>query len=193
MPAEAFLPGCHIEAKHGHMNKKKIPEITGYTFANQSSSKESWYNAAISFHEGAGILAQHNDSIQGGIRVFLVNVALSLELLLKAILVAQGKEAPSNHKLRSLAGETGVDFTESQKATLEILEEIFTWSGRYPVPNKASVWDTYYDQVLERHVIREKAGNTHITTANPKTFPTVENCDALWTIANRKWDEIQPH
>lgn len=175
------------------MERIEIRNITGYTFADQRSNDESWYNSAISFHEGANILAQHKDSIQGGIRVFLVNVALSLELLLKANLVAQGESAPPTHELRNLADKAGVDFTTSQKATLELLEEIFKWSGRYPVPNKASDWDTYHDQILERHVIRERAGNTSITRANPETFPSVENCDALWMIANRKWDEIQPH
>jgi len=182
-----------LEPKHNHMERKEIREITGYTFANQRSKQESWYYSAISFHEGASILAQHKDSIQGGTRVFLVNVALSLELLLKAIIVVKGESAPPNHKLRSLADKAGVDFTESQKATLELLEEIFKWSGRYPVPNKASDWDTYYDQIFERHVIRERVGNTSLTRSNPETFPSVENCDELWTITNQRWAEIQPH
>ena len=172
------------------MRRKEIREITGYTFANQRLMEECWYNSAVSFHEGASILAQHKDSIQGCIRVFLVNVALSLELLLKAIIVAQGESAPPIHELRVLAEKAGVFFTNSQKTTLEILEEIFKWSGRYPVPNKASDWDTYHDQIFERHVLRERAGNTSTTRANPKTFPSIDNCDALWTIANRKWDEI---
>jgi hypothetical protein len=174
------------------MERKEIREITGFTFANQLSNKESWYNSAISFHEGASILGQHKNLIQGGIRVFLVNVALSLEMLLKAIIVARGESVPLHHKLPSLADKAGVGFTKSQKATLELLEEILTWSGRYPVPLKAIKWDSYYDQTLERHVIRERAGNTHITRANSETFPTVENCDALWTIANRTWEELQP-
>jgi HEPN domain-containing protein len=174
------------------MKRKEVLEITGYTFANQGSKEESWYNSAISFHEGASILAQHKDSIQGGTRVFLVNVALSLELLLKAIIVAQGESAPRTHELRDLAVKAGVDFTESQKTTLELLEEIFKWRGRYPVPNKASDWDIYHDQIFERHVIRERVGNTSKTRANPETFPSIENSDALWTIVSRKWDEVQP-
>ena len=175
------------------MKRKEVREISEYTFANQRSNEESWYNSAISFHEGASILAQHKDSIPGGIRVFLVNVALSLELLLKAIIVAQGESAPPIHELRVLAEKAEVEFTKSQKATLELLGEIFKWSGRYPVPNTASDWDTYHDQILERHVIRERAGNTSVTRKIPETFPSIENCDALWTIVNRKWDGIQPH
>lgn len=174
------------------MERKEIREITGYTFASQRLDQKSWYNSAISFHEGAGILALHKDSFSGGIRVFLVNVALSLELLLKAIIVAKGETVPPNHKLRDLADMAETDITTSQKATLELLEHIFIWSGRYPVPNKASDWDTYHDQIFERHVIREQVDNTYQTRANPETFPSVENCDALWTIAHKRWEEIQP-
>jgi HEPN domain-containing protein len=175
------------------MKRKEVRQITGYTFANQRSKEESWYNSAVSFHEGARILAQHKDSFPGGTRVLLVNVALSLELLLKAIIVAQGESPPPIHELGNLANKAGVGFTKSQKATLELLGEIFKWSGRYPVPNKESDWDAYHDQFLEKHIIRERAGNTGITRANPETFPSIENCDALWTIVCRKWDEIQPH
>jgi hypothetical protein len=175
------------------MERKEIREITGYTFANQRSMADPWYFSAISFHEGANILGQHMDSIPGGIRVFLVNVALSIELLLKAIIIANGESAPPTHELRSLAASAGVDFTLSQKATLELLEEIFKWSGRYPVPNKASDWDTYHDQIFERHIIRERAGNTGLARVNPETFPSVENCEALWTIAHHRWGAVQRH
>lgn len=175
------------------MERKKIREITGYTFANQRSNEGSWYNSAVSFHEGASILAQHKDSISGGIRVLLVNVAISLELLLKAILVAQGELVPSTHELRSLADKARVNFTKSQKTTLEHLEEILKWSGRYPVPNKPSDWDRYHDHILEKHVIRERAGNTSLVRVKPEIFPSIENCDELWAIANHRWDEIQPH
>lgn len=175
------------------MKQKDVREITGYTLTNERAREESWHTSAISFHECASILAQHKDSLQGGMRVFLVNVALSLELLLKAIIVAQGESAPPIHELRNLADKAGVGFTKNQKATLELLEEIFKWSGRYPVPNKASDWDTYHDQILEKHLIREREGSTGLSRANPKTFPSIENCDALWTIVHQKWDEIQPH
>lgn len=69
------------------MKREEIRRITGNTFKNQGVNGESWHNSAISFHEGARILEQYKDSIQGGIRVFLLNVALSIELLLKAIIV----------------------------------------------------------------------------------------------------------
>lgn len=120
-----------------------------------------------------------------------MNAALSIELLLKAIIVAKGGIAPQTHELLDLAGDAQIAFSESQKATLELLREILKWSGRYPVPNTAKAWDHYYDHVLERHVIREREGNVGRVRANPETFPSVTNYEALWDLANRKWDEIQ--
>lgn len=173
------------------MDMKEIRQITGHTFANQQSNEESWYSTAISFREGANILGQHEDSIRRGKLVVLTNSALSIELLLKAIIVANGGKAPKTHELLRLARDAGVAFSNNQEATLEWLSEILKWSGRYPVPNKEEDWDHYFDNVQERHFIRERHGNVGVTRANPETFPSAKNCEKLWDLANRKWGEIQ--
>jgi HEPN domain-containing protein len=173
------------------MDMKEIRRITQHTFANQQSNEESWYRSAISFHEGVNVLEQHLGSIRGGKLVILTNAALSIELLLKAIIVAKGGKAPITHRLLGLARDAGVVFSKNQEATLELLGEVLKWSGRYPVPNKVEDWDHYYDDVFERHVIREREGNVGIVRANPETFPSVKNYEKLWDLANRKWGEIQ--
>jgi len=173
------------------MNMKEIRQVTQHTFATQQSNEESWYASAVSFREGATVLEQHISSIRGGKLVVLTNAALSIELLLKAIIVANGGKAPKTHELLRLARDAGVAFSNDQEATLEWLSEILKWSGRYPVPNKAEDWDHYYDDVFERHVIREREENTAIVRANPETFPSTKNCERLWDLANRKWGEIQ--
>lgn len=173
------------------MDRKEIRRIARHTFTDQESNERSWYSSAISFHEGANVLGQHKDSIHGGMLVFLTNAALSIELLLKAIIVANGGIAQNTHELRGLARDAGVAFTRNQEATLELLGEILKWRGRYPVPNKEKDWDHYYDVIHERHVIREREGNVGIVRANPETFPSVKNYEVLWNLANRKWDEIQ--
>lgn len=175
------------------MSRKETRQITGHTFADLQSNEDAWYGSAISFHEAATLLGKHEDSIQGGTRVFLTNSALSIELLLKAITVAQGRVPPMNHELPALARDAGVAFTKNQEATLELLGEILKWSGRYPVPKKEEIWDRYYDDVHEKHVIRERVGNVGITRANPETFPSIRNCEKLWDLANRKWDELHPN
>ena len=174
------------------MDKKEIRRIAQHTFANQQSNEDSWYGSAISFHEGAEILWQHTDSIRRGLLVVLMNAALSIELLLKAIIVAKGGVAPQKHELLDLARDADIAFSKSQKATLELLGEVLKWSGRYPVPNTEKAWDHYYGHVLERHLIREREGNIGRVRANPETFPSVKNYEALWNLAIRKWDEIHP-
>ena len=173
------------------MDRRETRRIAQHTFANQQSNEDSWYRSAISFHEGANILWQHKDSIRLGMLVFLINAALSIELLLKAIIVAKGGVAPQTHELLDLARDAKVAFSKNQKATLELLGEVLKWSGRYPVPNTEKAWDHYYDHVLEKHMIREREGNVGRVRANPETFPSVKNYEALWNLANRKWDDIQ--
>jgi len=173
------------------MDRAEIRRIAQHTFADQQSDEESWYRSAVSFHEGANVLGQHIDSIRRGMLVFLANAAASIELLLKAIIVAEGGIAPRTHELLGLARDAGVAFSNNQEATLDWLSEILKWSGRYPVPNNEKAWDHYFDNVQERHIVREREGNVGITRANPETFPSVKNCEKLWDLANRKWSEIQ--
>ena len=173
------------------MDRKESRQITQYTFADQQSNKESWYSGAVSYYEGANVLWQHKDSIHGGMRVFLTNAALSIELLLKAIIVAKGRVAATNHKLPRLALDAGISVTENQVATLEFLGEVLKWSGRYPVPTKEEGWDHYYDVVHEKLVIREREGNVGRILANRERFPSIEVYKKLWDIANQTWGEIQ--
>jgi hypothetical protein len=173
------------------MDRKEIRRIARHTFAHQQSNEDSWYGSAISFHEGANILWQHKDSIPMGMRVFLTNAALSIELLLKAIIIAKGGTAPTTHRLPEHARAAGVAFTKHQEATLELLGEVLIWSGRYPVPTTEKAWDHYYDVVHEKHVIREREGNVGRVRANPETFPSVKNYETLWNMASHKWEDIQ--
>lgn len=136
------------------------------------------------------LLKKHEDSIRGGSRVYLLNGALSIELLLKAIIVAKGKIAPKHHDLLDLARNANVGYVANQRATLELLTQILKWSGRYPVPNKEEDWQRYYDDVLEKHIIREREANIGRARANPETFPTIDNYQRLWNFANLRWSEV---
>jgi HEPN domain-containing protein len=173
------------------MTGKEIRQITKNTFADQRSNKLFWYGSAVTFHEAARLLGQHQDSIHLGIRAFLTNAALSLELLLKAIIVAKGQIPQTIHKLPKLADHAGVTFTKDQMITLELLAEILEWRGRYPVPNREDVWDRFHDETLPKHVVHESKGNTHQTLQNRRRFPSIENYEALWNIADRQWNEFQ--
>jgi hypothetical protein len=93
--------------------------------------------------------------------------------------------------LISLAHDADVSCSDKHKATLELMGEIFIWSGRYPVPTNENRWNNYHDNVLERHIIRGRSEDAAFTRANRETFPSVEKYVELWERAKRKWDEIQ--
>ena len=167
--------------------REKAREICGFTFDKERSNETTWYNFAVSFHEGASILYHH----EARILVFLFNSALSIELLFKAIVVANKSDIRFDHNLLDLANLAEISFSDSQKKTLELMSEILLWKGRYPTPTNAGRWNNFQDNVLEKHIIRERNGNVGVTRANPETFPSPENYEVLWNIANQKWNEIQ--
>ncbi|HIF9186653.1 TPA: HEPN domain-containing protein [Photobacterium damselae] len=161
-------------------NKKKAREIAGYTFENQAISIDSWLSRSKSFKTAATVLKQSNISeVQ---YAYFYNIAISLELILKAVAIHKGKSVPANHKLQDLAHNLVLPLSVEQLDTLELLSEIITWSGRYPVPKTERHWDNYYDIVQEKHIIRH--GN--ITRACSKRFPTLENINNIWDICYRE-------
>ena len=59
---------------------------------------------------------------------------MSLELLLKAVLVAQGKSPKATHDLVELCAQAGLASTEDENDVLRLLSGSIVWEGRYPVP-----------------------------------------------------------
>jgi len=170
--------------------REEYRELAGFTFDKEQSNETFWYNLAVSFHKGANILCHH----EAHILVFLFNAALSIELLFKAIVVANKNKIRFEHNLLKLAKDAEISFSDNQEKTLEFLSEILIWKGRYPTPTNAKIWKNFQDKVLEKHIIRERNGIVGVTRANPETFPSPRNYDVyevLWNIANKKWSEIQ--
>jgi HEPN domain-containing protein len=165
-------------------------KLTGYTHQEQLDNADLWYKHALSFNEASSVLYEHHESISGGFRMFVFDAALSLELILKAILVAKGKAIPQIHTLRELCTKSEVDIDEDQKCTLDLLTESIVWAGRYPAPKLEEQWDNYHDNIFEKHIVRQQSGNTHSTLANPKRFPSLENYTKIWKICLIKYASI---
>ncbi|MGC4098761.1 MAG: hypothetical protein QM706_16735 [Nitrospira sp.] len=64
---------------------------------------------------------------------YLTLCGLSLELLLKAIIVAKRGKPARSQNLGFLALSASVTLTEIQKGQLDLLSEYVTWAGRYPL------------------------------------------------------------
>jgi HEPN domain-containing protein len=171
---------------------KSVREIIGHTFGKSIANAKLWHELAVSYHEAAKILHVHNKSVEANISVVAhFNGALSLELMLKAILVAKGRTMKFTHKLKGLAKDAEIEISENQKMTLELLSEVLEWRGRYPVPTKEEKWDNYHDNIYEKHKIRTRKGNVGITRSNPETFPNLENYLKIWEICQTTWATLK--
>jgi HEPN domain-containing protein len=71
--------------------RKDIRKIIGYTQQEQRDSPDLWYKNSLSFNEASSVLYENHESISSGFRIFVFNAALSIELILKAILAAKGE------------------------------------------------------------------------------------------------------
>jgi HEPN domain-containing protein len=167
------------------INWKKYRESIGYTQAKMSKNAKAWYGLASGYRLAAEILNEFADRIPGDSRQFAFNAALSLELILKAILARKIIDIPNRnggHDLLCLSDLALVPITDQQRRTLDLLTATIIWSGRYPAPNKESKWDEYQDFTFESHVVRTTVGNVSSSIANRDTFPDWNNYSKIWAM-----------
>ncbi|WP_254509524.1 HEPN domain-containing protein [Anatilimnocola floriformis] len=121
------------------------------TYEGRKLHPNYWFNKSSDLHGAAAVLwtAMNNDdttlraecALDPSYRFkvalplpFRMLCGMSIELLLKAIIVAHSQEPGMTHGLSSLARAAGVKFADSQLPLLEILSQTIVWDGRYPVP-----------------------------------------------------------
>jgi hypothetical protein len=158
-----------------------------YTHARELADHTSWYGGAVSYHEAAIILYEAKDRIHAGFRVFAFNAALSLELIIKAVLTAESKPFPKKHALRLLADLAQLQLSPDQLLTLDLLSEVLIWRGKYPTPILAKQWDNFHVSILEPHLVRSQSGNVSTTAVNGQTFPSKENYVRIWNICKTRY------
>lgn len=173
------------------------------TYERRGSANLWWYNKASDFRGAVAaieyITNNNPDSVRDlcnlsdgyDFRValigpFLLNAGLSLELLLKAIIVlnlkGDFKRLPPTHNLLKLAEVANIAplLTSDQKATLAVFSEAVFWEGKYPVPKgedeyskNSKLWNRM------RRPVSGQTGKLIITEANPDTWPSLENYNAI--------------
>jgi HEPN domain-containing protein len=171
-------------------NQKQVRKIIGYTHQQQLDNADLWYQNSLTFNAASSILHEYKDHIIGGLRVYQFNAGLSLELILKAIIVAKGELIPQTHNLRELCSKADVTLSKDQEFTLDLLTESIVWLGKYPAPKSEGQWDNYHDNILEKQKVRERSSHSHITKANPKRFPSQENYMRIWSVFLAKYSSI---
>jgi HEPN domain-containing protein len=159
---------------------QEFRELCGFTYKKEEDNWHNWFSRAEAFKETA-ILIQDNKNKKAA-PAYFYNAAISIELILKAILVASSKSFNKSHKLNELAITADVTVTLDQKDTLELLSEIIEWRGRYPIPTKEGRWHNYFNIVHEKHMTRQGP----LTRGSIKTFPYKANYLKLWDACEGK-------
>jgi len=167
------------------ISRKDVREIVGFTFSQGGSDAQGWFNRACSFKTAAELLDAKAESSLA--IAYYFNAGLSIELILKAVAIAKGKKFDTNHRLNDLCVNAGIKLTKDQACTLELFSEIIVWSGRYPTPKNEGQWDNYHDVILEKHIVREREGNTFKTIAHKDRFPTLENYLKIWGLCEEEY------
>lgn len=150
------------------ISRKEVREIVGFTFSQEGSDAQRWFNLACSFKTAAELLDAKAESSLA--IAYYFNAGLSIELILKSVVIAKGKDFDANHHLNDLCVDAGIKLTKDQACTLELFSEIIVWRGRYPTPKKEGQWDNYHDVILEKHIVREREGNTFKTIAHKRSL-----------------------
>lgn len=145
-------------------------ELDGYDDAYERPSlvedrnhRNHWLNRASDLHASAGaiwysMLSENNQSVTESLGlskgfsmstacdpVYHMLCGLSLEVIMKAVLVSRGDDAPEIHDLYELAKLVGMKPNVNEKRILRFYQESVIWAGRYPIPRKAN------DQMLRQY------------------------------------------
>ncbi len=115
--------------------------------------------------------------------VYRMVCGMSIELLLKTIIVAHGKEPQKHHHLGTLAAEAGVGYTVEQLDLLRILSEAIIWDGKYPVPLKEEHWENLASLECERPFDKTPLGETGLDVLSGNGALDWDSYSELWRIA----------
>ena len=143
--------------------KKKYPELATqeWSFKVISESPKSWMAQALFLQKAAARLdvmnRQNKVAVMDQIKselfqmfpVYRMLMGMSMENLLKSIIISRGLPAGQDgkldstfngHNLNGLASRVGFARDERERELFDELTEFITWLGRYPIPKRAEEW-----------------------------------------------------
>lgn len=101
-------------------------------FERLRTSPIYWYQKACELKAASEVLESSTNP--GSVSELLRG--LSLELLLKAIILARSGVTPAVHDLNHLARTAGLEVDPTEVDFLDLLSASTVWVGRYPVPKQ---------------------------------------------------------
>ncbi|MEI8376079.1 MAG: hypothetical protein WCJ35_24940 [Planctomycetota bacterium] len=124
-------------------------------------------------------------------RVYRMVCGMSVELLLKAIIVArEGKQPKPIHILRDLAADAGVAYTPEQCDLLDVLSHAIIWDGKYPVPKDEESCRELVRLERERLFDKQPVGDSGLKILSWNGALDWDGYSELWTIANSAMCEV---
>ncbi|MBY6042502.1 HEPN domain-containing protein [Phaeobacter italicus] len=143
---------------------------------------------ADQFSQDAGYGGDHAFALGEGFRR---EAAISLELILKAILCVKTKSPPPpSHDVYDLWAKAGLPKpTEDDAYRLAELSQLLYWSGRYAAPRKDTDLEKSQER-LDRHKRTKSLGTLKVQTSIALGW---EEFDALYRTAASYFWELEPN
>ena len=143
-----------------------------------------WYERAFRFREAAAVLHEASARHEGLLPVAVYDAAVSLDLLLAAILAERG-EPQDHHDLGRMAARVGVGLAEEQHAALGLFSDVLARLGRYRAPGGGGVRDGSGEEVGTVRLL-ERPG------ADGRRPPSFADYLALWEPLEREYRRRSP-
>jgi len=115
---------------------------------------------------------------------------MSIEAMLKAILVAKGLDAPASHDLLWLARHAEMQLDATETGLLALLTECIIWHGRYPAPLPKAVHAVAkLGKLTEKHLFTRsvREGGFVIMTPRRPNPLAWDGFDKLWSRFNSEF------
>jgi len=109
----------------------------GDQFSRRFNSLMYYSNYADELHEAA-LLVGNAKLIPGN--VFCLLAGLSIELLLKGILLGLQGKFPKSHQIQDLSLLSGISSTDDDLIILQSMSEYVSWASKYPTPKDEQSW-----------------------------------------------------
>lgn len=158
-----------------------------------------WYNKSSDLRASAGAIWFSMEKEQGekvvenlnlgrgfsmevaGFHVYKMLCGMSVELMLKAVIVAKGESIKETHNLIELSHIAGISYDNEGEWFIKLLTEDIIWAGRYPVPKKKEKMDKYNQLSCEYAHDASRIGSFKFYKYN--NLYCWENFNQLWTVA----------
>ena len=166
------------------MANERETGAAGPAFEPRLEDPGLWYERAVRFREAAAVLHEACAQREELLPVAVYNAAVSLDLLLAAILAEQG-EPQDHHDLGRMAARVGVGLAEEQRAALGLFSDVLGRLGRYRAPGGGEARDGSGEEVGTVRVL-ERLG------ADGRRSHSFADYLALWEPLEREYRRRSP-